>query len=60
MSLIPQSHLLWRYFERDAIVERQESADCVSTPAPSSSSPLPCPCLYALGTAAIPPQDGEV
>lgn len=51
----PTKPFVCRYSERDAILERKESAGCVSIPAPPS-----CLCLYALGTAEIPPQDGEV
>lgn len=57
----PSKPFVWRCFERDAIVGRGESAGCVSTSAPpSSSSSLLCLCLYALGASEIPPQDGEV
>lgn len=55
----PSKPFVWRCFERDAIVGRKESAGCVSTSAPSSSSLL-CLCLDALGASEIPPQDGEV
>ena len=51
----PTKPFVCRQNERDAILERKESAGCVSTPAPSSRL-----CLYALGTAEIPPQDGGV
>lgn len=55
----PTKPFVWRCFERDAIVGREESAGCVSTSTPSPSSLL-CLCLYALGTSKTPSQDAEV
>lgn len=52
----PTKPFVWRCFERDAIVGRKESAGCVST----STPPLLCLCLYALGTSKTPSQDAEV